>query len=66
MTGPIRSQLPPSSGAQARFRLGFLAAAAFTLGLAACDDAGDDVTGTVPADPAIEEAQPVEPVTPTE
>ena len=48
------------------FAKGLLAAAIFTLGLAACGEPTDDVTGTVPADPAIEETQPVEPVTPTQ
>ena len=48
------------------FAKGILAAAIFTLGLAACDEPGDDVTGTVPEDTTIQEVQPVEPATPTQ
>ena len=73
---------PPLSGSRRRlagprrqpeggeaFARGLLAAAVFALGLAACGEAGDDVTGTVPNDTTIEEVQPVvpaEPVTPVE
>ncbi len=56
-----------------RFARGLLAAAIFTLGLAACGEAVDDTTGTVPADPTITEtapldntAPPAEPITPVQ
>lgn len=59
---------PPAEGE--RFARGLLAAAIFTLGLAACGEAVDDPTGTVPADPDTTETRPLNdpapPVTPVQ